>query len=170
MEGKHWRNERGRRDATIGEGFAWWIGGGAGGRGRAEEAERENSGLLTGASNSKGSRRLAVRQDADRDGADTTSTRTTKTATTQSPTPPEFHDAEFKRVDASMRSWLDCTLYDCVRCVCVPRWTIVRRFALTAGKCFVYYLFENITSKQLSNRDDHFIDFINKFFIFIFLA
>lgn len=86
-------------------------------RGRAEEAERENSGLLTGASNSKGSRRLAVRQDADRDGADTTSTRTTKTATTQSPTPPEFHDAEFKCVDVSMRSCLDCTPYNCVRCI-----------------------------------------------------
>lgn len=25
MEGKHRRKERGRRDATIGEGFAWWI-------------------------------------------------------------------------------------------------------------------------------------------------
>lgn len=32
----------------------------------------------------------------------------------------------------------------CALCTCVPRWTIVRRFALTAGKCFVYYLFENM--------------------------
>lgn len=113
-----------------------------------------------------------MRQDADRDGADTTSTRTTKTATTQSPTPPEFHDAEFKRVDGCLDAKLTRlhSVRLCALCMCVPRWTIVRRFALTAGKCFVYYLFENITSKHLSNRDDHFIDFINKFFIFIFLA
>lgn len=103
--------------------------GGSGGEGRerAEEAERENSGLLTGASNSKGSRRLAVRQDADRDGADTTSTRTTKTATTQSPTPPEFHDAEFKcvnaRCEAVSRTAL-CTVCVLV-CVMLRVWTIV---------------------------------------------
>lgn len=113
-------------------------------RGRAEEAERENSGLLTGASNSKGSRRLAVRQDADRDGADTTSTRTTKTATTQSPTPPEFHDAEFKCVDVSMRAASTALRTT----VCVVYIYISRlddcRFALTVGKCFEYYLFENI--------------------------
>lgn len=113
--------------------------GGGEGRERAEEAERENSGLLTGASNSKGSRRLAVRQDADRDGADTTSTRTTKTATTQSPTPPEFHDAEFKCVDTKLSLGLHSVLCAFLY-VYAPRLDD-RRFALTASKCFEYLSF-----------------------------
>lgn len=113
------------------------------GRGRTEEAERENSGLLTGASNSKGSRRLAVRQDADRDGADTTSTRTTKTATTQSPTPPEFHDAEFKCVWMLDAKLLGLHSVLCALYVYVPRLDDCR-FGLLASKCFEYYLFENM--------------------------